>query len=84
MSWWGPLAIIGGALVGLAVGYLLLAAAGGSRAGGARAAESQAAGPMAFERTEKTNYPRLNPVAFLVAFLLLALVIGLAIGLSTA
>jgi hypothetical protein len=82
VSWWGPLAIIGGAVAGLGVGYLLLAAAGGTRTGRARTAGPRARGRTAFERTEKTNYPRLNPAAFVVLFLVVALIVGLSIGLS--
>jgi hypothetical protein len=77
IAWWGPIAIIGGAAVGLIVAYLVLAVAGGNQR---RRRGSEA---LAFERTDKTNYPSLNPAAFLVFFGAIGLVVGLAIGLSS-
>jgi hypothetical protein len=76
IAWWGPIAIVGGAAGGLVVAYVVLAVAGGGGTRGRRP------GRLVFERTEKTNYPVLNPTAFLVFFGVLGLIIGLAIGLS--
>lgn len=76
IAWWGPIAIVGGAVAGLGVAYLVLAIAGGRRR------RSQVEGRLAFERTDKTNYPVLNPAAFLVAFGAVGLIVGLAVGLS--
>jgi len=77
IAWWGPIAIIGGAIIGLAVAYLALAIAGG-RPGG-----TQTSRRLAFETTNKTNYPVLNPVAFLVVLGAIGLIVGLAVALST-
>ena len=77
IAWWGPIAIVAGAIVGIVVAYVVLAVAGG-RPGGARSARR-----LAFETTDKTNYPVLNPAAFIVFFGALGLIIGLAIGLSS-
>jgi hypothetical protein len=77
VAWWGPLAIAGGAVAGLATGFLLLAIVAGPRSSG-----SQISDRVSFERTEKTNYPRLNPAAFVVVFAIVALIVGLAVGLS--
>jgi hypothetical protein len=77
VAWWGPVAIAGGAVGGLATGFLLLAIVGGPRSGGSRISER-----VHFERTEKTNYPRLNPAAFIAVFAFVALIVGLAVGLS--
>jgi hypothetical protein len=77
VAWWAPLAIVGGALVGAVVGYLLLASTGSERHGSA-----QPAGRLSWHRTDKTNYPTWNPVAFLVIVGVVALVVGLAVGLS--
>lgn len=77
VAWWAPLAIIGGAVAGLAAGYALLEIAGGSRVGGRRIADR-----IRYERTDKTNYPRLNPAAFVVFLVIIGLVVGLSIGLS--
>ena len=75
VAWWAPLAIIGGALAGLAVGYLLLAAAGGPRT-------RSGTGSLAYERTDKTNYPTFNVAALIVFLGIVGLIIGLAVGLS--
>jgi hypothetical protein len=72
VAWWAPLAIIGGALAGLAAGYLLLELAGGSRS----------VDRIGYERTDKTNYPRLNPAAFVLLLVIVGLIVGLSIGLS--
>ena len=76
IAWWGPLAIIGGALVGLVVGYVLLAAQGAPRSGGPVAER------LRFERTDKTNYPRPNLAAMVVLLAVIGLVVGLSVGLS--
>jgi hypothetical protein len=77
IAWWAPLAIIGGALAGLAAGYALLELAGGSRAGGGGIADR-----IRYERTDKTNYPKLNVAAFVFVLGLVGLIVGLAVGLS--
>jgi hypothetical protein len=77
IAWWGPLAIIGGAVLGVAAGFLLLAIVGSPSGGGSRGADR-----IRFERTSKTNYPRPNLAAFVVLICLVALVVGLALGLS--
>lgn len=77
VAWWAPLAIVGGALAGLAAGYALLELAGGSRVGGRRIADR-----IRYERTEKTNYPRFNAAALLAVLCGVGLVVGLSIGLS--
>jgi hypothetical protein len=76
VAWWAPLAIIGGALGGALVGYLLLVAVGSSRR---RPADT---GRTGWERTDKTNYTVWNPAAFLAVGAAVALVVGLAVGLS--
>ena len=79
VAWWAPLAIIGGALGGGVVGYLLLAATGPGRPH----RETGGAGRLRFERTEGSalDLPA-NPWAYLVVGGAVALVVGLAIGLS--
>jgi hypothetical protein len=77
VAWWGPLAIIGGAVLGFLAGYLLLALVGSPTGDGSRAADR-----IRFERTSKTNYPRPNLAAFVVVICIVALVVGLALGLS--
>lgn len=76
-AWWAPLAIVGGALAGAVVGYLLLVVAGT-----ARPREAAGSRRLRFETTDKTNYPQWNPAAFLVATAIVGLVVGLAVGLS--
>jgi hypothetical protein len=76
IAWWGPIAIIGGALFGLVLGYLLLAIVG-SPSGGSGVAQR-----IGFEETDKTNYPRPNVAALVAILAVIALVVGLAIGLS--
>ena len=76
IAWWAPLAIIGGALIGLVAGYLLLVFVG-NPAGGSRAAER-----IRFEETSQSNYPRPNVAAFVVVLAVIALIVGLAVGLS--
>jgi len=76
IAWWGPIAIVGGAVAGIVVAYVALGVAGG-RPGGTRASRR-----LAFERTDKTNYPVLNPAAFIVFLGALGLIVGLAVGLS--
>jgi hypothetical protein len=76
IAWWAPLAIIGGALVGLVAGYLLLAFVG-NPAGGSQVSER-----IRFEETSKSNYPRPNVAAFVVVLGAIALIVGLAVGLS--
>jgi hypothetical protein len=77
VAWWAPLAIVGGALGGAAVGYLVFVALGpaGRRSGPSR---------TAYERTDTTSYSSWNPMAFLVAGAIVAVIAGLAIGLSLA
>lgn len=76
--WWAPLAIVGGALGGAFVGYLLLAVAGTGRprppGGGS--------GRLAFERAESSGDVRWNPWAFVVVGAVVALIVGLSVGLS--
>jgi hypothetical protein len=74
VAWWAPLAIIGGAIFGAVVGYLLLVVVGGAR----RPAKASSTD---YERTDKTNYATWNPVAFLVIGAVIALIVGLAVGL---
>jgi hypothetical protein len=76
VAWWGPLAIIAGAIAGVAVGYVLLAVVASPRSGGPIAER------LRFERTDKTNYPRPNLAAIVVAVCIVALIVGLAVGLS--
>jgi len=76
IAWWGPIAIVGGGVLGLLAGYLLLAFVG-SPGGGSQTAER-----IRFEPTSQTNYTRPNPAALIVAFGIVALVVGLAVGLS--
>jgi hypothetical protein len=75
VAWWAPLAIIGGAVLGGAVGYLLFVMVGAPR----RPASASRTG---WERTDKTNYAVWNPVAFLVIGGIVALIVGLSVGLS--
>jgi hypothetical protein len=78
VTWWAPLAIIGGALAGAAVGLALLALAGGDRTrppGGAPAR-------VAYRETDKTNYVAWNPAAVITILALVGLVVGLAVGLA--
>jgi hypothetical protein len=77
VAWWAPLAIIGGALVGAGVAYLLLAWTGGGRA-----RESGASSRLRFEQAESAADLKWNPWAFLVIGGIVALVVGLSIGLS--
>ena len=77
MPWWAPVAIIGGALVGAAIGALLLL---GMPSAGARRPRSNQR--LAYEETDTTNYAKWNPVAFLVIGSIVAIVVGLSIGLS--
>jgi hypothetical protein len=77
IAWWGPIAIVGGGVLGLLTAYLLLAFVGTSSPGGSGAADR-----IRYEATDQTNYTRPNPAALLVAFCIVALIVGLAIGLS--
>lgn len=76
VAWWAPIAIVGGAVAGAAVGYGLLVAVGTSR-------RSTAAGKVDWERTDKTNYPSWNPTAFILVLGAIGLIAGLAVGLSS-
>ena len=76
VAWWAPIAIIGGAVGGAAVGYLLLVVVGAPR----RSSETT---KIDWERTDKTNYPSWNPAAFVLALAAIGLIAGLAIGLSS-
>ena len=84
VAWWAPLAIVGGALVGAGLGYLLLAWAGSGESTEARAQpqQSQGAGAPSYERAKSTTDVRWNPWAFVVAGAIVALIVGLSIGLS--
>lgn len=75
VAWWAPLAIIGGALGGAVVGYLLFAASGSAR-------RPATASRIDYQRTDKTNYTAWNPVAFLVVLGIIGLIVGLSVGLS--
>jgi hypothetical protein len=77
VAWWAPIAIIGGAVGGAAVGYLLLVVVGGTPR---RSSETS---KIDWERTDKTNYPSWNPAAFVVALAAIGLIAGLAVGLSS-
>jgi hypothetical protein len=78
VAWWAPIAIIGGALAGAFVGYLLLLWAGGPSP-----REATATGKHGYVRAEESSRDvRWNPWAFAVAGALIALVVGLSIGLS--
>jgi hypothetical protein len=78
VAWWAPLAIIGGALGGAGIGYLLLAATSGSRRRPADPGDSR----TSFARAENTSDLAWNPAAFVVAGAVVAVIVGLAIGLS--
>jgi hypothetical protein len=75
VAWWAPIAIIGGAVAGAVVGYLLLVATSPAR----HSADTTSA---SWQRTDKTNYPSWNPAAFLTVGAVIALVVGLSLGLS--
>ncbi len=75
VSWWAPIAIIGGAALGAAVGYVLLAVVGTPR-------RPASASKVDWERTDKTNYPSWNPAAFVLLLAAVGLIVGLAVGLS--
>jgi hypothetical protein len=77
MPWWGPLAIIGGALVGALVGYLLLYGTGSKAP-----APTERDARLGYQTTDTTNYTRWNPAAFVVIFAIVALIVGLSIGLA--
>ena len=51
--------------------------AGGSRGGGRNTSDR-----IGYERTDKTNYPKLNLAAFVFFLGVVALIVGLSIGLS--
>jgi hypothetical protein len=76
VAWWAPIAIIGGAVAGAAVGYLLLVVVGTPR----RSTESSR---IDWEPTDKTNYPSWNPRAFVLVLAAIGLIAGLAVGLSS-
>jgi hypothetical protein len=76
LAWWGPIAIVGGALGGIVLAYAMLSLAGGPSR---RSALSRRIG---WQRTEQTNYPRINLTAYMVALGAVALIVGLSIGLS--
>jgi hypothetical protein len=78
VAWWAPLAIIGGAFGGAAIGYLLLVAAGGTRRTPGESGDHR----TPFARAEDTSDLAWNPAAFLAVGSALAIIIGLAIGLS--
>jgi hypothetical protein len=78
VAWWAPLAIIGGALGGAAIGYLLLVSTGGGRRHAAGDRSEQAR----FARAQDTSDLTWNPAAFLAVGAAIAIVVGLAIGLS--
>ena len=78
MSWWGPLAIVGGALGGAVIGYLLLVWTRPRRP----PRELGAGGSLRFEPADATSDLKWNPAAFLVAGGAVALVVGLSVWLS--
>jgi hypothetical protein len=78
VAWWAPLAIVGGALGGAAIGYLLLVATGGSRRPPAESRGQR----TPFARAEDTSDLAWNPAAFLAVGAAVAIIVGLAIGLS--
>lgn len=78
MPWWAPLAIIGGAVVGVAVAAALVLGTPKQASDG----HSHGDGRLGYEETDTTNYARWNPAAFVVIGGIIALIIGLAIGLS--
>lgn len=75
VAWWAPIAIIGGAVAGAAVGYVLLVVGAPRRTG--------ETSKIDWERTDKTNYPSWNPAAFVLTLVAIGLVAGLAVGLSS-
>jgi hypothetical protein len=77
VAWWAPLAIVGGALAGAGIGYLLLAAAGSGRS-----RKTGADAKLSFERAESTSDLKWNPWAFFVVGAGIAIIVGLSVGLS--
>lgn len=75
VAWWAPIAIIGGAVVGASVGYVLLVAG--------RPRRTSETSKVDWERTDKTNYPSWNPAAFVLTLAAIGLIAGLAVGLSS-
>lgn len=75
VAWWAPIAIIGGAVAGASVGYVLLLVGRPRRTGEASRID--------WERTDRTNYPSWNPAAFALALAAIGLIAGLAVGLSS-
>ncbi len=76
-AWWAPLAIVGGALLGVLVAFLVLLWA---NAGSPQATTPQ--GEHGYVRAEGRSEVRWNPWAFVVAAVLIGLVVGLSIALS--
>jgi hypothetical protein len=56
---------------------VLLELAGGSRGSGRNSSDR-----IGYERTDKTNYPKVNLAAFVFFLGVVALIVGLSIGLS--
>ena len=76
MSWWGALAIVGGALLGLGIGLSLVG--GRAAAGGRRRSQ----GGLAYEQAPSTSELRVNPWAFVVIGGIIVVIVALAVGLS--
>jgi hypothetical protein len=77
-AWWAPLAIVGGALLGALVAFVVLLWA---NAGAPQAPTPQAA-EHGFVRVEGRSELRWNPWAFVTAAVLIGLIVGLSIALS--
>ncbi len=76
MSWWGPLAIAGGALLGLGIGLALV---GGKQSAGVR---RRSDGGLTFEQAPSTSELKLNPWPFFVIGGIVVVIVALAVGLS--
>jgi hypothetical protein len=74
--WWGPIAIIGAALLGVGIGFALL---GRRDSAGAR---RRSHGGVAYEEAPNTSELRVNPWPILVLGGIVAIIVALAVGLS--
>ena len=86
MPWWGVPAIVGGALGGLIIAALAAVALGARRAepvdqvgGGPKWRTDRSGDPSRFSRD---NALQFNPVPLAVAFVAAAAISGLAVGLA--